>query len=160
MAVIGACAWRSLHYKLFIHTIFFRFDMMGKRLYKTYANLTNIVIRVSDGTSEGKEHAVLVSAHLDSTLPSPGAADDALSIGVMLDCIRVLTHSPGWTPSHAIIFCKRPISTVFLSRPEFGVVFNHGEESLQDASHLFSTQHPIAHTCVFALVSKEKVPYI
>jgi Zn-dependent M28 family amino/carboxypeptidase len=83
--------------------------MMGKRLYKTYADLTNIVIRVSDGTSEGKKHAVLVSAHLDSTLPSPGAADDALSVGVMLDCIRVLTHSPGWTPSHAIVFCKLPI---------------------------------------------------
>ena len=86
---------------------------MGKRLYKTYADLTNIVIRVSDGTSEGKEHAVLVSAHLDSTLPSPGAADDAISIGVMLDCIRVLTHSPGWTPSHAIIFCKRPFDFFF-----------------------------------------------
>ncbi len=69
--------------------------MMGKRLYKTYANLTSIVIRVSDGTPEGKSHAVLVSAHLDSTLPSPGAADDALSVGVMLDCIRVLTHTPG-----------------------------------------------------------------
>ena len=82
--------------------------MMGKRLYKTYADLTNIVIRVSDGTPEGKKHAALVSAHLDSTLPSPGAADDALSIGVMLDCIRVLTHTPGWTPSHAIIFCERP----------------------------------------------------
>jgi Zn-dependent M28 family amino/carboxypeptidase len=121
---------------------------MGKRLYKTYVDLTNIVIRVSDGTPEGKEHALLVSAHLDSTLPSPGAADDALSVGVMLDCIRVLTHTPGWTPSHAIIFCKRPFNGFFLSRTEFGVVFNHGEESLQDASHLFSTQHPIAHTCV------------
>jgi len=71
-----------------------RFDMMGKRLYKRYAKLTNIVIRVSDGTPEGKNHAILVSVHLDSTLPSPGAADDALSVGVMLDCIRVLTHSP------------------------------------------------------------------
>lgn len=91
--------------------------MMGKRLYKTYANLTNIVIRVSDSTSEGKKHAVLVSAHLDSTLPSPGAADDALSVGVMLDCIRVLTHTPGWTPNHAIIFCKRQI-VYFFSMPE------------------------------------------
>ncbi|KAH9021484.1 hypothetical protein EDB84DRAFT_1512163 [Lactarius hengduanensis] len=106
-----------------------RFDMMGKRLYKTYTDLTNIVIRVSNGTSEGKEHAVLVNAHVDSTLPSPGAADDALSVGVMLECIRVLTHTPGWTPAYAIVF-----------------LFNHAEESLQDASHLFSTQHPIAHT--------------
>lgn len=106
-----------------------RFDMMGKRLYKTYTDLTNIVIRVSNGTSEGKEHAVLVNAHVDSTLPSPGAADDALSVGVMLECIRVLTHTPGWTPAYAIVF-----------------LFNNGEESLQDASHLFSTQHPVAHT--------------
>ncbi len=88
--------------------------MMGKRLYKTYANLTNIVIRVSDGTPEGKNRAVLVSAHLDSTLPGPGAADDTLSVGVMLDCICVLTHTPDWTPSHTIIFCKRPID-VFTS---------------------------------------------
>ncbi|KAG5644249.1 hypothetical protein DXG03_008787 [Asterophora parasitica] len=56
-----------------------RFDMMNKRLYKTYVDLSNIVVRISDGTPQGKEHAVLVNAHLDSTLPSPGAADDAIS---------------------------------------------------------------------------------
>ncbi|KAI0297822.1 hypothetical protein B0F90DRAFT_1811013 [Multifurca ochricompacta] len=114
-----------------------RFDMMGKRMYKTYEDLTNIVIRVSDGTPASKEHAVLVNAHVDSTLPSPGAADDALAVGVMLECIRVLTHTPGWTPAHAIVF-----------------LFNNAEESLQDASHLFSTQHPIAHT-VRAFVNLE-----
>ncbi|RPD64072.1 hypothetical protein L226DRAFT_544758 [Lentinus tigrinus ALCF2SS1-7] len=106
-----------------------RFDMMGKRLYKTYVNLTNIIVRVSDGTEAGKQHAVLVNSHVDSTLPSPGAADDALSVGVMLECIRVLANSPAWEPKHAIVF-----------------LFNNAEESLQDGSHLFSTQHPIANT--------------
>ncbi|KDR80962.1 hypothetical protein GALMADRAFT_1358006, partial [Galerina marginata CBS 339.88] len=114
-----------------------RFDMMGKRLYKTYVNLSNIVVRISDGTPEGKEHAVLVNAHLDSTLPSPGAADDALPVGVMLDCMRVLIETPEWSPKHAIIF-----------------LFNHAEESLQDGSHLFSTQHPISPT-VRAVVNLE-----
>ena len=61
---------------------------------------------MSDGTDAGKADAVLVNAHLDSTLPSPGAADDALAVGVMLECIRVLTHTPGWEPKHAIIFCE------------------------------------------------------
>ncbi|KAH9926926.1 uncharacterized protein B0H18DRAFT_1084873 [Fomitopsis serialis] len=103
-----------------------RFDMMGHRLYKTYVDLTNIVVRISDGTPEGKQHAVLVNAHVDSTLPSPGAADDALSVGIMLECMRVLVNTPDWSPSHAIIF-----------------LFNNAEESLQDASHLFSTQHAI-----------------
>ena len=73
--------------------------MMGKRLYKTYVNLTNIVVRISDGTPEGKEHAVLVNSHLDSTLPSPGAADDALPVGIMLDCMRVLIETPKWSPN-------------------------------------------------------------
>ena len=80
--------------------------MMGKRLYKTYNNLSNIIVRISDGTDEGKEHALLVNAHLDSTLPSPGAADDAISVGVMLDCMRVLLATPDWSPKHAVIFCE------------------------------------------------------
>ena len=84
----------------------FRFDILGKRIYKTYVNLSNIVVRISDGTPEGKEHAVLFNAHLDSTLPSPGAADDALSVGIMLDCMRVLIETPDWSPKHAIIFRK------------------------------------------------------
>jgi Zn-dependent M28 family amino/carboxypeptidase len=78
--------------------------MMNKRLYKTYVNLTNIVVRLSDGTPEGKQHAVLVNAHLDSTLPSPGAADDAVCVGIMLECIRVLINTPAWSPKHAIVF--------------------------------------------------------
>ena len=82
------------------------FDIMGKRLYKTYVGLPNTIMRISDGTDRGKEHAVLVNAHVDSTLPSPGAADDALSVGVMLECARVLIHTPNWEPTHAIIFCK------------------------------------------------------
>lgn len=83
-----------------------RFDMMGYRLYKTYVDLTNIVVRISDGTPAGKQHAVLVNAHVDSTLPSPGAADDALPVGIMLECMRVLVNTPDWEPSHAVVFCE------------------------------------------------------
>jgi hypothetical protein len=93
--------------------MFIRFDMMGKRLYKTYVNLTNIVVRISNGTPEGKEHAVLINSHLDSTLPSPGAADDAFAVGIMLDCMRVLIETPDWSPTHAIIFCTFPFSALY-----------------------------------------------
>ncbi|KAG2143750.1 uncharacterized protein EDB93DRAFT_1088015 [Suillus bovinus] len=114
-----------------------RFDMMAARLYKRYVNLSNIIIRLSDGTDQGKVDAVLVNSHLDSTLPSPGAADDALPVGVMIECVRVLVNTPGWEPKHAVIF-----------------LFNNAEESLQDGSHLFSTQHPIAST-VRAVINLE-----
>jgi hypothetical protein len=66
-----------------------RFDMIGKRPYKPYTDLTNIIVCVPDGTLAGKEHDVSENAHLVSTLPDPGAADDALSVGVMHECIRV-----------------------------------------------------------------------
>ncbi|KAF8715311.1 peptidase M28 family, partial [Rhizoctonia solani] len=114
-----------------------KFDMMNKRVYNNYVDLTNIVVRVSDGTPEGKRNAVLVNSHLDSTLPSPGAADDAISVRVMLECIRVLTEPPGWQPVHSIIF-----------------LFNNAEESLQDGSHLYATQHFTAHT-VRAIINLE-----
>ncbi|KZT69234.1 hypothetical protein DAEQUDRAFT_811468 [Daedalea quercina L-15889] len=114
-----------------------RFDIMGHRLYKTYVNLTNIIVRISDGTPRGKQHATLVNAHVDSTLPSPGAADDGLAVGIMLECMRVLVNTPDWEPSHAIIF-----------------LFNNAEESLQDATHLFSTQHSIRDS-VRAVVNLE-----
>ncbi|KAG8762494.1 hypothetical protein FRC12_009013 [Ceratobasidium sp. 428] len=114
-----------------------RFDMMGKEVYKTYVDLSNIIVRVSDGTSEGKRYAVLANSHLDSTLPSPGAADDAVSVGVMLECIRVLTQTPTWQPTHSIIF-----------------LFNNAEESLQDGSHLYATQHHTAST-VRAVINLE-----
>lgn len=93
---------RNIH--LWLTTPHTSFDMMGKRLYKTYRDLSNIIVRVSNGTDAGKAHAILINAHLDSTLPSPGAADDALSCGVMLEALRVLTQTPGWSPHHAIIF--------------------------------------------------------
>ena len=62
--------------------------MMEKRLYKTCTGLTNIVIRVSNGTPAGKEHSRLVNIRQDTTLLSPGATDDVQLVGVMLGCIR------------------------------------------------------------------------
>jgi Zn-dependent M28 family amino/carboxypeptidase len=121
---------------------------MNKRLYKTYVDLTNIVVRISDGTPEGKAHSVLVNAHLDSTLPSPGAADDAVSVGIMLECMRVLVGTPDWEPRHAIVFRVFVQFHVLYLKLTTWAVFNHAEESLQDGSHLFSTQHPVASTCV------------
>ncbi|QRV88245.1 Peptidase family M28 protein [Ceratobasidium sp. AG-Ba] len=114
-----------------------RFDMMGKRVFKHYVDLSNIIVRVSDGTPQGKRNSVLVNSHLDSTLPSPGAADDAISVGVMLECIRVLTQTPTWQPAHSIIF-----------------LFNNAEESLQDGSHLYATQHHTASS-VRAMINLE-----
>lgn len=104
------------------------FELIGRPIQKRYSGLTNIVVRLSNGTPAGQEDAVLVNAHLDSTLPSPGAADDLAGVVVMLELIRGILATD--TPlDHAIVF-----------------LFNGGEESLQDASHMYITQHETRHS--------------
>lgn len=97
---------------------------MGKPVFKVYENLSNIIIRISNGTPSGKAHALLLNAHVDSTVPSPGAcpmemsfclrssdnrsslgaADDALSVGILFEIARNLVHTPGWEPANSIVF--------------------------------------------------------
>jgi Zn-dependent M28 family amino/carboxypeptidase len=79
---------------------------MGHRMDKLYAGIPNIILRISNGTAAGKAHAILINAHYDSQLPGPGATDDALGVGVMLEAARVLIHDPSWTPERAVVFRK------------------------------------------------------
>ncbi|GAA5912605.1 hypothetical protein JCM8208_004787 [Rhodotorula glutinis] len=104
------------------------FDFMDKMVWKKYMGVTNVIVRLSDGTAATKANAVLVNAHTDSTLPSPGAADDLFGVAVMLEAMRVM----------ALGERRLTNSVIFL--------FNGAEESLQDASHLFITQHPLKDT--------------
>ncbi|ORY84283.1 hypothetical protein BCR37DRAFT_334118, partial [Protomyces lactucae-debilis] len=109
-----------------------RFDFMGKVVMKQYEDIENVVVRISSKMNgKSKQNSILVNAHLDSTLPSPGAADDGVGIAIQLEILRVMT------------------SRLDVSHLENSVIllFNDAEESLQDASHLFATQpHPWAHT--------------
>lgn len=65
-------------------------DFMDKKVWKRYFEIGNVIVRLSDGTAASKQNAVLVNAHTDSTLPSPGAADDLLGVAVMLEALRVM----------------------------------------------------------------------
>lgn len=105
-----------------------QFDIMEHPVLKSYQGIQNIILRFSPTTKpaaamEIKQDAVLLNAHIDSALPSKGSADDAIGVAVMLDVARV------------IIDRNEPIfaSAIFL--------FNGAEETLQDASHMYSTQH-------------------
>ncbi|KAF9393375.1 hypothetical protein CPC16_002166 [Podila verticillata] len=101
-----------------------QFDFMSKAVMKMYTNMTNIIVRLSCGP-ECDKNAILLNGHYDTTLGSPGAVDDALPIGVMLEIIRIISQRPA----------PKMNSLIFL--------FNGGEESLQDASHSFITNHEL-----------------
>lgn len=115
-----------------------RFDFMSSVVWKKYYSMSNIVVRISDGTDQGKQDALLLNAHLDSTLPSPGAADDGAGVAILLEVLRVLTSAPRPKLRHSVI-----------------LLFNNGEESLQDASHLYATQHDETRHSVRGVVNLE-----
>ena len=72
---------------------------------KMYTNMTNIIVRLSCGP-ECDENAILLNAHYDTTLGSPGAADDALGCGVMMEILRIMSLRPA-PKKNSIIFCTR-----------------------------------------------------
>ncbi|KAI8922547.1 hypothetical protein DFJ77DRAFT_447028 [Powellomyces hirtus] len=104
-----------------------RFDLMGQALIKTYTNITNIVARLSCGP-ECDGNAILLNSHFDSTIVSPGASDDGAGVAVMLELIRILSQRKE-KMKNAVIF-----------------LWNGAEETLQDASHAFITQHKYRDT--------------
>ncbi|KNZ47382.1 hypothetical protein VP01_643g2 [Puccinia sorghi] len=91
------------------------FEFMGQKVWKKYFQLSNIIVKLSDPSiPSSQENAVLVNAHLDSTLPSPGAADDVAGVAVMLEAIRIITQSPNWPMRNGIVF-RESIQLIFLT---------------------------------------------
>ena len=90
-----------------------------------YTNITNILVRISPtgAPSAALDHALLISAHYDSIIGSPGASDDVAAIAVMMDVLLLMTRVEH--RGHAVIFN-----------------FNGAEENVLQASHGFITQHP------------------
>eukprot|EP00290_Baffinella_frigidus_P003131 CAMPEP_0180174078 /NCGR_PEP_ID=MMETSP0986-20121125/35939_1 /TAXON_ID=697907 /ORGANISM="non described non described, Strain CCMP2293" /LENGTH=375 /DNA_ID=CAMNT_0022126353 /DNA_START=9 /DNA_END=1135 /DNA_ORIENTATION=- len=88
----------------------------------SYANLTNVVCRISRAKEEGakgREHAVLLNSHFDSVIGSTGAGDDLSQVGVMLELASQLASRPTLL-EHAVV-----------------LLFNGGEESNWPAAHGF-----------------------
>lgn len=125
---------------VFFLTTMSRFDFMSSVVWKKYMGMSNIIVRISDGTEESKANSVLINSHLDSTLPSPGAVDDGVGVGIMMELVRVLT-----TPSPK----RKPL------RHSAVLLFNNGEESLQDASYLYITSNHTTVPTVRSLINLE-----
>ncbi|XP_071690909.1 uncharacterized protein [Rutidosis leptorrhynchoides] len=106
------------------------FNMMflGHSLSLGYRNHTNIVMRVSSLESKDTEASVLLNAHFDSPVGSPGASDCGSCVASILELAR-LTIDSGWAPPKPLIF-----------------LFNGAEELFMLGSHGFITTHKWRNT--------------
>jgi len=101
------------------------FFLKGYNIFQKYENIKNFVVRLSN-TSYTDNHrpSILVNCHFDSVPQGPGASDDGVSCGIMLEIMRLMVTSPRVHLHNDIIF-----------------LFNGAEESILVASHGFITQH-------------------
>ncbi|XVF43729.1 hypothetical protein PTKIN_Ptkin02bG0063800 [Pterospermum kingtungense] len=101
------------------------FNMMflGHSISFAYRNHTNILMRVSSIHSQDTDLSVLMNAHFDSPLGSPGAGDCGSCVASLLEIAR-LTIDSGWVPPQPII-----------------LLFNGAEELFMLAAHGFMRTH-------------------
>ncbi|WVR06737.1 hypothetical protein IAU60_003772 [Kwoniella sp. DSM 27419] len=120
---------------------FHTFDILDHEVLKAYSGIGNVIFKISANHPPSynasaptiEKDTVLLGSHIDSTMPAPGAADDGIGVGVMLDVARVLVER---------------------NEPFDGSVMFMWNETLQDGSHLYSTRH---HTtdCIRAVINLE-----
>ncbi|KAH1064090.1 hypothetical protein J1N35_029077 [Gossypium stocksii] len=91
------------------------FNMMflGHGISFGYRNHTNILMRISSIDSQETDPSVLMNAHFDGPLGSPGAGDCASCVASLLEIAR-LTVDSGWVPPQPIIFLFNGAEEVFL----------------------------------------------
>ena len=72
-----------------------------------YANVTNVLLRLSSPGGAPKRNALLINAHYDSALGTVAASDDAVMVALMLEVAENVVKSAaegGTLLPHAIVF--------------------------------------------------------
>ena len=87
--------------------------------------------------------AVLINGHFDTTLGSPGAADCASCVGIMLEALRALIHNQPRGGGASTSGDSGATAPRGLTAPVV-FLFNGGEETFMQAAHGFVAHHPWA----------------
>ncbi|GIL82137.1 hypothetical protein Vretimale_7105 [Volvox reticuliferus] len=102
-------------------------DFGGVPFTNAYRELTNIVVTITPRGTAGRR-GLLVAAHHDSAVTSPGASDDVSMVAVMLEAARALiSRPPNFLPAVPLV-----------------LLFDGAEESICQGGHGFFHSSPHA----------------
>ncbi|KAM7251325.1 hypothetical protein ACFE04_023208 [Oxalis oulophora] len=91
----------------------FNMLFLGHAISLAYRNHTNIIARLSSVHSQDTDPSVMINAHFDSPLGSPGAGDCGTCVASMLEIARLIVDS-GWVPPRPIVFLFNGAEELFL----------------------------------------------
>ncbi|MGF9697821.1 M20/M25/M40 family metallo-hydrolase [Paenibacillus sp. MABNR03] len=124
-----------------------QWGMVNSKYYSSKGVVENIITRIP-GADNSK--AVMIAAHYDSVVTSPGAADDASGIAAMLETIRAIRES-GPLQNDLILLMTDGEEMGLLGAQEFiqghpwakdvGVVLNFEARGNQGPSFMFETSN-------------------
>ncbi|EFC44966.1 predicted protein [Naegleria gruberi] len=63
-------------------------DILKRKLFTSYQNLTNLIVRIDPNQDRSDNHGLLVSSHFDSGVSSPGFYDDGIPVVCMIESFR------------------------------------------------------------------------
>lgn len=86
-----------------------------------YRGIQNVVARIMPRDAKETDHHILLNAHFDNVVLSPGAGDDGTMVAVILEMMRILAKNP---LKHPVIF-----------------LFNGCEENSLQGAHSFVKNH-------------------
>ncbi|KAI3966619.1 hypothetical protein MKW92_024597 [Papaver armeniacum] len=106
----------------------FKMLFLGHSISFAYRNHTNIVARISSTKSRDTDTSVLINAHFDSPLGSPGASDCASCVASMLEVAR-LTVDSSWVPPQPVILLFNGAEELFSWYGSHGFAKTHRWQS-------------------------------
>lgn len=114
----------------------------GFPIANVYNNLTNVVMTIEHKNHDRQGKKLLVNAHYDATLGSPGASDCASCVGVAVEVARALLHNGERTENMMNTTDQTTDKPTTTTNAVF--LFNGGEETLMQAAHGFMQWSPSA----------------
>ncbi|KAL9655041.1 hypothetical protein ABK040_008824 [Willaertia magna] len=96
-------------------------EMIDRKIFTSYSNVTNVIVKLMPIDKRLQHDGLLLSAHFDSGVTSPGFYDDGIPVVVMIETFsNIIQHL-----RKNKVALKRPLIFLFNGAEEVGLLGSH-----------------------------------